>query len=87
MDDLNPRSPKGRIRRGLETVAAKLRNNSPDNDPDLDVPLALLIPVTVISAFYCLLRLYVVVEDLIAFRSLPSDTYVTVDWSSYIPHL
>lgn len=67
--------------------AAKLRNMSPEKDPQLEVPLRFFIPCTVLCAFYCIFRAYILVEDVIGLRSLPSSAYESVDWSRYIPHL
>ena len=66
---------------------AKLRNVSPEKDPQLEVPLRFFIPCTFLCAFYCIFRAYILVEDVIGLRSLPSSAYESVDWSRYIPHL
>ena len=64
-----------------------LRNNSPSGDPALVVPLRALIPATVFCALYSISRAYVLVEDVVGLRKLPSSAFDTVDWSLYIPHV
>ena len=66
---------------------SKLRNNSPDNDPQLEVPLRFFIPCLVLCFFYVIFRAYILIEDVIGLRSLPSSAYDSVDWSGYIPHI
>lgn len=68
-------------------VTAKLRNNPRDGDPALGVPLRMLIPVTILCTSYCVSRAYILIEDGIGLRSLPSSAFETVDWSQYLPHL
>ena len=72
---------------GAKAVVARLRNNSPDGDPAMEVPLRMLIPVTTLCALYSISRAYILVEDILALRSLPSSVFQTVDWSQYLPHL
>jgi hypothetical protein len=67
--------------------AAKLRNNSPDKDPQLEVPLRFFMPCLILCFFYCIFRAYILIEDIIGLRSLPSSAYSSVDWSRYIPHI
>lgn len=67
--------------------AARLRNNSPDKDPALDIELRALIPATILCALYTLARVYFLVEDVIGLRSLPSSLFETVDWMELVPHL
>jgi hypothetical protein len=37
--------------------------------------------------FYVLARLYLLVEVFIAFRSMPTGVYQSVDWSKYFPYV
>jgi hypothetical protein len=71
----------------IQDFLGALRNASPDKDPNLAVPLRLIVPVTFFCFFYCLFRGYILVEDLMSLRSLPESAFATVDWSKYIPHL
>jgi hypothetical protein len=71
----------------IEGWVSSLRNASPDKDPNLAVPIRLIVPVTFFCIFYCLFRGYILVEDLISLRSLPGSAFATVDWSKYVPHL
>lgn len=68
------------------SVAEKLRNISTPLDPELKVHLRVLIPMTIGLAIYCILRLYVLVEDIIGLRNLPPSAFKTVEWTKYIPH-
>ena len=68
------------------TLAMKLMNNSPENDPNLDVSLVFLLGLPCF-AVYTIIRAYILVEDVVAFRALPADAYKTVDWWGLIPHI
>lgn len=68
-------------------MAAKYRNNSPDNDPALEVPLRILIPMTALCAFYSLFRVYFLLEDLLSLRALPPSAFKTVSWPNWFPHI
>lgn len=71
----------------INHFADKLRNLSPDKDPELAIPLRIWSFPTLLCALYCFGRTYILVEDLIGLRRLPADAYTTVEWSQYIPHL
>ncbi|KAK3904899.1 hypothetical protein C8A05DRAFT_42099 [Staphylotrichum tortipilum] len=66
---------------------SKTHNISPDKDPHLDTPIGFLFGTTVLCAFYVVFRMYILVEDLVGLRSLPSNAYDTVEWLSFIPHI
>ncbi|KAF2013069.1 hypothetical protein BU24DRAFT_425632 [Aaosphaeria arxii CBS 175.79] len=68
-------------------LAVRLRNNSPNDDPDLDVPLRILLPGLPLMLLYVVCRLYIFVEDGLAFRSQPSGVYESIDWMQYLPHI
>lgn len=72
-----------RFRAGL----MKISNNSPENDPDLDVSLLFVSGIVGFFGAYFLFRAYILVEDVIAFRALPADVYNTVDWWALVPHI
>lgn len=40
-----------------------------------------------LAAAYIMVRLYLVVEDFVAFRSVPIGIYQVVHWASWIPHI
>lgn len=86
--EMNPysRQSKGFTSR-VSRLMAKMRNNSPAQDPNLEIPLRVLIPLTIICACYCLCRMYVLIEDVIGLRRLPLSAFEIVSWSSYVPHL
>jgi hypothetical protein len=66
--------------------AESLRNISSPRDPDLRVPLKAIIPVGVAVNIYLASRAYILIEDFLALRRLPTGAFQTVDWSIYIPH-
>ena len=68
------------------TFAARLRNNSPGQDPYMDIPLKALIPITMLGAGYCAARCYIVLESWLSLRELPSSAYETVNWTDFLPH-
>ena len=39
------------------------------------------------ATFYCLVRIYLLVEAFIGLRSVPGDVYQDVDWNKFIPHI
>jgi hypothetical protein len=63
-----------------------MRNNSPDQDPALETPLRMLIPASILCFLYTFSRLYILVEDFIGLRELPSSAFDTVKWSGFLPH-
>jgi hypothetical protein len=71
----------------FHAIAETLRNNSPNKDKDLDVPLKALIPVTTVAALYCIARAYIMIEGFVVLRSLPNSTYDSVDWTVFLPHV
>jgi hypothetical protein len=73
--------------RNIHRAAAAIRNNSVSKDPALDVPLKAILPIYVVGVFYCTARTYILLSDLVELRSLPASAFVTVDWSSLIPHI
>lgn len=76
-----------RIKYGIIRLCQRIRNNSFSDDPNLDVSLRLLVPATILAAVYCLGRMYNLVEDLAAFRTMPSSAFESVEWTSFIPHV
>lgn len=69
----------------LRSIGLKLRNNSREKDPNLDVSLLVVFFVVPGFAIYAVFRLYIIVEDIISFRALPASAYSTVDWWQYVP--
>lgn len=67
-------------------VLGWLRNNTPENDPNLDVPISALLPVTLAGASYCLVRGYMLVEDFVNLRAQPPSVYEMVNWDIYCPN-
>ncbi|KAK0653058.1 hypothetical protein B0T16DRAFT_407361 [Cercophora newfieldiana] len=60
-----------------------IRNISSDQDPQMALPLHVIIPVTIVCAIYTLCRAYVYIEDYISLRVQPVGVYMTVN--RYVP--
>jgi len=78
---------KPESKRWIGRFASKLRNIDPEQDPQLEIPLRALIPVSFLCGIYCVGRGFILTEDLIGLRSLPESAFQTVSWSKYVPHL
>jgi hypothetical protein len=74
------------FRRRTEGAISWMLNNSPDHDPAMETPLIMLIPATALCFLYSLSRLYVLTEDFIGLRELPTSAFDTIDWSRFFPH-
>lgn len=61
------------------------RNISHDQDPNMEVPLRIILPVTVICFLYILCRIFIYFEDFFALREQPAGVYVTVN--KFMPFL
>ncbi|KAE9583516.1 hypothetical protein CGMCC3_g438 [Colletotrichum fructicola] len=53
------------------------RNISPDQNPDMKVPLRVVVPTTVFCAVYVFCRAYFYVEDSLSLRVQPQGAYMT----------
>ncbi len=71
----------------IKSIANKLRNNSPDHDPLLTIPLRVWVPVTIVCFLYCVSRAYILIEDAIGLRQLPVSAFETVEWAEFVPHI
>jgi hypothetical protein len=78
---------KDRLVWKFRVLAMKIRNNSPEQDPNLDMSLLFVFMGVPTSAVYILFRAYILVEDIIALRALPADAYSTVNWWAFAPHI
>ena len=83
----HPASKRKTCRTWLSQRLDGIRNNSPAEDPMLYIPLKFWFPSTALCVIYCVVRLYILVEDLVSLRSLPASAYTLVDWTRYLPHL
>ncbi|KAJ5633073.1 hypothetical protein N7490_009412 [Penicillium lividum] len=77
---------KTRKPHGFGRLAAKLRNIDPEQDPDLEIPIRVLFPISALCVLYSLSRGFILVEDIIGLRNLPESAFQTISWSTYIPH-
>jgi hypothetical protein len=88
---LEERSKKRRgsssVEMACRPVMINLRKFADPLDPELEIPLTLLIPITLLCATYCIARVYIIAEDFAGLRSMPASAFETVSWSDYIPHL
>jgi hypothetical protein len=86
MGPVDPRQHKG-IENRSRALASKMGKALLHEAPNSNIPLSLLLPVSILCALYCLFRAYILIEDAISLRVLPSSAYATVNWSQYIPHI
>lgn len=73
--------------RKSKQLAVQLSNNSPNHDPTLTLQLRVLLPALVCSFMYTFARLYLLLEDGLAFRGQNPDVYKTVNWVGFLPHV
>lgn len=76
-----------RLKRWRLKWTVRLRNNSPTDDPNLDMPLRILLPGLPLMTLYVMCRVAIFVEDGLAFRAQPPGTYETVRWTDFLPHI
>jgi hypothetical protein len=84
---LHPRSKNKLHRRGKLAMdwIKTWRNISPEQDPNMEVPLRILLPVTVICFLYILCRMFIYFEDFFSLRIQPAGVYMTVN--KFMPFL
>jgi hypothetical protein len=70
---------------GIEDWLGRWRNISPDKDPDMEVPLRWIIPISIACFIYILCRFYFYIEDFVGLRSQPAGVYQTVN--RFIPFM
>ena len=78
------------IQKGMakcKSIAVKLRNLTPAQDPAFDVEYKILVPALFFASQYAIARAYLLLEDVISLRALPPDAYHTVNWSQFFPHV
>jgi hypothetical protein len=68
------------------TIWDWMRNNTTSQTPRLSLPLPTAL-LQLLCFTHLLARLYIVVEDFAAMRSLPLSCYKTTVWQQFIPHL
>jgi hypothetical protein len=68
------------------TVCMTLSNNDPEGDPRHDVSPVFAIVVTAGFFVYFMARMYIIVEDFVAFRAMPTSVYRNVEWWDFVPH-
>ncbi|ERF77102.1 hypothetical protein EPUS_08669 [Endocarpon pusillum Z07020] len=75
---------KDRLVYRFRTGVMKIRNNSPGNDPSLDVSLLFVLGIVFFFGTYFLFRAYILVEDFIAFRAMPADGGALLNWNTTV---
>jgi hypothetical protein len=68
-----------------KTLWAWLRNPTASQDPELFLPLKIVLLLIFLVSSYIFARLFILIEDFIELRSLPSSAYKTVEWADFIP--
>lgn len=63
------------------------RNNTPDQDPIMDIPIRSLMITTPLGVLYGICRLIILALDFSTLRELPVTAFMAIDWSMYVPHL
>lgn len=83
---LHPRAPSSSpdAKTGMR-LSDRVRNISREQDPEMELSLKVLLPVTVTCALYVFCRLFIYVEDFISLRSQPAGVFVSVN--QFIPFL
>lgn len=71
----------------ITLILNKIRNNSPNDDPNLELPLKVVLNFYVMGFSYFFCRSYILLEDAIGLREQPASAYATVDWQKFWPHL
>ena len=61
-------------------------NNASDKNPKEDIPLLVALILVPLGVFYICFRGYIILEDIINLRSLPSSTFGAISWASFLPH-
>lgn len=64
-----------------------IRNNSSTQDPLLDVDVRAQLTMYFFGVAYCTARSYLFVTDITQLRSLPGESYITVAWPGWFPHI
>jgi len=76
-----------RFERHRKRLVFWLSNNSPNGDPSLTICLRVILPFLFCCVTYTIARSFLLVADLIAFRSQNPDVSKTVNWANLLPHV
>lgn len=68
-------------------VKSACRNNTIDQDPEMDVPLKVQLPLYLIGFTYCVTRAVMATLDFIELRSMPASAYQKVSWMNLLPFM
>lgn len=70
----------------LGRVSKAICNDSTNGGPDEAVPLSAIVTLIPLGALYLCARMYIILEDIINLRDLPTSAYNSGDWSAFLPH-
>lgn len=74
-----PRKVLGEIRWRVYGFTARWKNISPNQDPSMELPLKVIIPVTILCVLYVFSRAYIWIEDFISVRAQPVGIFIAVN--------
>jgi len=74
------------VRRSQRTIWEKIRNNSTRQDPEMEVPLTVILVLWIAGIVYVVCRTYILVEVFLELRSLPLSAFRNVEWAEFLPH-
>jgi hypothetical protein len=70
----------------MQAMLQRLRNNSENKDPALDLPIGSLLISVPACFIYIVFRVCILVEDFYSLRQLSGSAFATLAWSTYLPH-
>ncbi|KAG8354238.1 hypothetical protein FVEN_g7813 [Fusarium venenatum] len=73
--------------RGVVDFLKRSHNISHGKDPYMGVQVGFIIVTSLLCIVYCVLRVFIFVEDFIGLRALPPSAYETVEWTKFILHI
>jgi hypothetical protein len=73
-------------RTGLRRLKERLCNNPTGYPMNQQIPLMTVLTVP-LGSLYIVARLYIILEDVINLRSLPTSAYKAIDWNVFLPHI
>ncbi|KAG8629202.1 hypothetical protein KVT40_003067 [Elsinoe batatas] len=76
-----------RLQSWVQSWTKAMRNNTIDQDPEMDIPLLTQIPLYLIGGTYCVTRAIMVGLDVAELRWMPISAYDEAKWSNLLPHV
>lgn len=78
-------SPSGHIWQSDSFLFSR-KNNSSDKNPKEDIPFLVGLILLPMGLVYVVCRMYIVAEDVVNLRLLPSSAFSAINWASFLPH-